>query len=75
MENASIKTNHLIPHLNNAGITRCVKVEENTCCNLETGFRELDYILLPSTRLFVHLGVSIWQYSMNLIQICDFSVG
>jgi hypothetical protein len=59
MENASIKRNHLILYLNNAGIIRCVKLEENTCCNLETGFKELDCSLLPSTRFSVHLGVSI----------------
>jgi hypothetical protein len=59
MENASIKRNHPIPYLNNAEIIQCVKVEENTCCNLETGFRELDYSLLPSTRFSAHLGVSI----------------
>jgi len=59
MENASIKRNHLIPYLNNAGIIRFMKVKDNTCCNLETGFRGLDYKLLPSTRLSIHLVVSI----------------
>jgi len=59
MENAPIKRSHLIPYLNNAGIIRCVRLEENTYCNLETGFGELDYSLLPSTHLSVHLGVHI----------------
>jgi hypothetical protein len=43
------------------------KWEKNTCCNFETGFREFDYSLLPSTRLCVHLGICIWQYSMNFM--------